>query len=145
MKSPPGDPAEFSAHPRWQRILIGLAGPVANFLLALLLMTGFYMMHNEVEAFRSQAANIDFVSDHTAAAAAGLKAGDVMTRFDNVVNPTWEQVSIRAALNVGQTVQVDVRRDGQTVTTQMTIPTPTGQTTLTSIRLVSCPACRTTR
>jgi regulator of sigma E protease len=121
-----GDPAEFSAHPRWQRILIGLAGPVANFLLALLLMTGFYMMHNEVEAFRGQAANIDFVSDHTAAAAAGLKAGDVMTRFDNVVNPTWEQVSIRAALNVGQTIPVDVRRDGQTISTQLTIPTPRG-------------------
>ena len=79
-----GDPAEFNAHPRWQRILIGLAGPVSNFLLALVLMTGFYMMHNEVEAFRSQAASIDFVSDHTAAAAAGLKAGDLMTRFDNV-------------------------------------------------------------
>src|SRR5450432_82641 len=93
-----GDPAEFSAHPRWQRILIGLAGPVSNFLLALLLVTGFYMMHNEVEAFRSQAANIDFVSDHTAAANAGLQAGDVITRFDNVNNPTWEQVSIRAAL-----------------------------------------------
>ena len=25
-----GDPAEFNAHPRWQRILIGLAGPVSN-------------------------------------------------------------------------------------------------------------------
>ena len=121
-----GDPAEFSAHPRWQRILIGLAGPVANFLLALLLMTGFYMMHNEVEAFRGQPANIDFVSDHTAAAAAGLKAGDVMTRFDNVYNPSWEQVSVRAALNVGQTVPVDVRRDGQTVSTQLAIPTPHG-------------------
>jgi regulator of sigma E protease len=121
-----GDPGEFSAHPRWQRILIGLAGPVSNFLLALLLMTGFYMMHNEVEAFRGQAANIDFVSDHTAAATAGLKAGDVMTRFDNVVNPTWEQVSIRAALNVGQTIPVDVRRDGQTISTQLTIPTPRG-------------------
>ena len=121
-----GDPAEFSAHPRWQRILIGLAGPVSNFLLALLLMTGFYMMHNEVEAFRSQAANIDFVSDHTAAANAGLKPGDVITRFDNVDKPTWEQVSIRAAMNVGQTIPVDVQRDGQTVTTQLTVPNPRG-------------------
>src|SRR6201996_9608487 len=87
-----GDPGEFSAHPRWQRILIGLAGPVCNFLLALFLMTGFYMMHNEVEAFRSQPANIDFVADHTAAAYAGLQAGDLITRFDSVTNPTWEQV-----------------------------------------------------
>jgi regulator of sigma E protease len=121
-----GDPAEFNAHPRWQRILIGLAGPVCNFLLALLLMTGFYMMHNEVEAFRSQAANIDYVSDHTAAANAGLKPGDVITRFDNVNNPTWEQVSIRSAMNVGQTIPVDVKREGQTVTTQLMVPNPRG-------------------
>ncbi len=121
-----GDPAEFNAHPRWQRILIGLAGPVCNFLLALALMTGFYMMHNEVEAFRSQAATIDFVSDHTAAAAAGLKSGDLITRFDNVNNPTWEQVSIRAAMNVGQVIPVDVKRDGQTVSAEMMVPSPRG-------------------
>jgi regulator of sigma E protease len=121
-----GDPAEFSAHPRWQRILIGLAGPVSNFLLALALMTGFYMMHNEVEAFRALPANIDFVSDHTAAATAGLKAGDLITRFDSVTNPTWEQVSIRAAMNVGQTIPVDVKRNGQTVTTQLSVPQPRG-------------------
>jgi len=121
-----GDPAEFNAHPRWQRVLIGLAGPVSNFLLALLLMTGFYMMHNEVEAFRSQAANIDFVSDHTAAANAGLKPGDVITRFDNVNNPTWEQVSIRSAMNVGQMIPVDVERDGKTVSMQLVVPNPAG-------------------
>ena len=121
-----GDPAEFSAHPRWQRVLIGLAGPISNFLLALFLMTGFYMMHNEVEAFRSQAADIDFVSDHTSAANAGLKTGDVITRFDTVSNPTWEQVSIRAALNVGQTIPVDVRRSGETVSSQLTVPNPRG-------------------
>src|ERR1700761_2247359 len=121
-----GDPAEFNAHPRWQRILIGLAGPVSNFLLALLLMTGFYMMHNEVEAFRSEPANIDFVSDHTAAATAGLKAGDLLTRFDGVQNPTWEQVSIRSAMNVGQTIPYEVRRDGQTVNGSLTVPNPKG-------------------
>jgi regulator of sigma E protease len=121
-----GDPAEFNAHPRWQRVLIGLAGPVSNFLLALLLMTGFYMMHNEVEAFRSQAANIDFVSDHSAASNSGLKSGDLITRFDNVKHPTWEQVSIRSAMNVGQTIPVDVQRDGQTVSTQLVVPNPAG-------------------
>src|SRR5580658_8791255 len=61
-----GDPDEFASHPRWQRILIGLAGPVANFILALVLMTGFYMMHNEVEAFRFSPAQVDYVAAHTA-------------------------------------------------------------------------------
>src|SRR5271156_5671510 len=84
------------------------------------------MMHNEVEAFRSQPANIDFVSDHTAAASAGLKPGDIITRFDGVTNPTWEQVSIRAAMNVGQQVPVDVNRDGEIVSSQLAIAKPHG-------------------
>ena len=32
------DPGAFTSHPRWQRMLIGLAGPVANFILAFVLM-----------------------------------------------------------------------------------------------------------
>src|SRR5579875_824424 len=54
-----GDPGEFSSHPRWQRILIGLAGPAANFALAFVLMTGYYMMHNEVDQYLSGPAVID--------------------------------------------------------------------------------------
>src|SRR5580658_1104639 len=42
------DPGALTSHPRWQRIVIGLAGPFANFVFALVLMTGFYMLHNEV-------------------------------------------------------------------------------------------------
>ena len=114
---------------------------MSNFLLALLLMTGFFMMHNEVEAFRSQAANIDFVSDHTAAASAGLKAGDVITPYDSVNNPNWEQVSIRSAMNVGQTIPVDVKRDGQIVSTQLMIPIPTGGRTLTLKPSGLCRGC----
>ncbi len=119
-----GDPGEFSSHPRWQRILIGLAGPVANFLLALGLMTGFYMMHNEVEAFRSEPAHIDFVSSHTPAANAGFQPGDLITSFDSAQHPTWEQVSVRSALDLGQTIAATVDRNGQSVALKMTIPNP---------------------
>ena len=35
---PTGDPGEFNAHPRWQRVLIALAGPVANFVLSFVLL-----------------------------------------------------------------------------------------------------------
>src|ERR1700722_3981919 len=31
------DPAAFTSPPRWQRMLVGLAGPVANFILAFVL------------------------------------------------------------------------------------------------------------
>jgi regulator of sigma E protease len=119
-----GDPGEFISHPRWQRVLIGLAGPIANFLLALVLMTGFYMMHNEVEAFRFQPAQVDFVAAHTAAANAGIQPGDLITKFDVVNQPTWEQVSIRSALNLGQPVTVIIDRGGQTISTKLIVPNP---------------------
>src|ERR1019366_7564534 len=34
VERPADDPGSFTAHPRWQRMLVGLAGPVANFVLA---------------------------------------------------------------------------------------------------------------
>src|ERR1700744_3774466 len=44
------DPGELNNHPRWQRMIIAVAGPVANFILAFGLMTGAYMIHFEVGA-----------------------------------------------------------------------------------------------
>ena len=106
-----GDPGEFASHPRWQRILIGLAGPVANFLLAFVLMTGYYMMHNEVEQYLYGPAIVDMVPPNSAAAHAGIQAGDRIVRFDKDLNPTWEKVRIRAALDANSAVPVAVERN----------------------------------
>lgn len=116
-----GDPGEFTAHPRWQRILIGLAGPAANFILAFVLMTGFYMMHNEVYDYLSGPATIDFVPTNSPAGRASLQSGDRITHFDTKDNPTWEQVRIRAALNLNQTVPVTVMRNGKLVSTELDV------------------------
>jgi regulator of sigma E protease len=111
-----GDPGEFASHPRWQRILIGLAGPVANFLLAFVLMTGYYMMHNEVEQYLYGPAVVDFVPQNSASAHAGLQSGDRIIKFDRDQNPTWEKIRIRSALDANSLVPFTVERnvDGQT-------------------------------
>ena len=44
------DPGAFTSHPRWQRMLIGLAGPTANFVLTLGLMLFYFCWINEVPA-----------------------------------------------------------------------------------------------
>ena len=107
----PLEPWDFSAKPRWQRIIIGFAGPFANFALAFGLMTGLYMMHNEVPRFLSQPAVVDFVPAHTPAAKAGLEPGDRFVHFDGAPqNPTWNQVRIRAALDANSTIPVTVAR-----------------------------------
>ncbi|HEY1809518.1 MAG TPA: RIP metalloprotease RseP [Acidobacteriaceae bacterium] len=111
-----GDPGEFGSHPRWQRVLIAVAGPVANFILAFVLMAGLYMMHNEVELYLSQPTVLDVVTPTSAAGLAGLKSGDRIIRFDGQQNPTWEQLGDRAVLDANSTVPITVERtvDGQT-------------------------------
>ncbi len=110
-----GDPGEFTAHPRWQRILIGLAGPAANFILAFVLMTCFYMIHDEVLLYPTQPAITDFVPNDTPAARAGIQTGDRIVLFDNVQNPTWQQVRDRALININQSVSLVVDRKGTQV------------------------------
>jgi len=121
------DPAFFTSRPRWQRILIGLSGPVTNFLLAFLLMTGLYMMHNEVDQYLNGPAVIDYVPANTAAAAAGLKAGDRIVQFGKASNPDWQQVAIRMGIDGTATVPVRVARGGQEVTVPLPLAGGTGK------------------
>jgi regulator of sigma E protease len=121
-----GDPGALTSHPRWQRIIIGLAGPCANFALALTLMTGFYMLHNEVPLYEDLAIRLDWVIPGSTAANAGLLAGDTIVNFDGQENPTWEQVYERSALNLqsenmSHTVSLAVLRGGQRVVLKMAL------------------------
>src|SRR6266436_5610194 len=38
------DPRSFLAHPRWQRMCIAFAGPAINIVLAVVLLTGLFMV-----------------------------------------------------------------------------------------------------
>ncbi|HZZ39394.1 MAG TPA: RIP metalloprotease RseP [Acidobacteriaceae bacterium] len=124
-----GDPGEFSSHPRWQRVLIAVAGPIANFILAFVLMAGLYMMHNEVELYLSQPAVLDVVSPTSPAGRAGLQSGDRILRFDSEVNPSWEKLGDRALLDANSTVPITVERtiNGQTkqFSTELLLSDPT--------------------
>ncbi len=118
------DPGDLNSKPRWQRVLIAVAGPVANFILALVLMTCLYMMHNEIEVYRTQPATVDFVAPDSPASEAGIEPGDRIAQFERVTNPSWEQVSLRSAVNMGQTVPVTVDRGGKPVETKLHIISP---------------------
>ncbi len=106
------DPGAFTNHPRWQRILIGLAGPISNFILAFVLMVIYFGWINEVPRYEITTTTIEWVKDGSAAAQAGLQPGDIIRHFETVNNPTWDEVEERAALNQGQTVPVSVDRNG---------------------------------
>jgi regulator of sigma E protease len=116
------DPGAFTSHPRWQRVLIGLAGPVANFILAFVLMVGYYYWINEVPKHEATQTTIEWVAPGSTAAQDGLQTGDVISRFGPVENPDWTQVVNRSALNVNQTLPVTVIRDGKSINLSLHIP-----------------------
>jgi regulator of sigma E protease len=119
---PVDDPAAFSSHPRWQRMLIGLAGPVANFILAFLLMLFYFCWINEVPKYVVSSSVVEWVVPGSPAAQSGLQPGDVIRHFDSVDNPDWMQVGTRASMNLNQTVPVTVDRAGQTIPLSLHIP-----------------------
>jgi regulator of sigma E protease len=119
---PPEDPGSFTAHPRWQRMLIGLAGPVANFILAFLLMVFYFNWFNEVPKYVVNSSTVEWVIPGSPAAQAGIEPGDIIRHFDTVDNPDWMQVGTRASMNLNQTIPVTVDRAGKTIPLSLHIP-----------------------
>jgi regulator of sigma E protease len=121
-QEPVDDPGAFTAHPRWQRMLIGLAGPTFNILLTLSLMWFYFAFINEVPAATVKTTNVEWVTPDSAAATAGLEAGDVIVSFDNIKNPDWEMVYDHIRLNANQTVPMAVERGGNTLQLSLRVP-----------------------
>src|SRR6266853_3031015 len=109
-----GDPREFMSHPRWHRFLIAIAGPAMNILLAIVLLTVVYMVHYEYPVFLDKPAVIEGIKHDSAAAQAGLQAGDRIVKVDNIDNPTWEQLQPRVWLSPNQPLTVTIQRGNQT-------------------------------
>lgn len=120
-----GDPCEYASHPRWQRILIASAGPAANFILALVLMTIVYMGHNEVPNYLSEPATVDYVLPGSAAAIAGLQHGDRIVQFDGIRNPNWQEIFVHSVLNLNHNVSMQVDQDGQQKELSLHLTAPT--------------------
>jgi len=116
------DPRAFTARPRWQRMLIGLAGPFFNFLLTLGLMWFYFAFINEVPSVTVKTTTVEWVTPGSDAATAGLETGDLIVSFDNVKNPDWEGVYDHARLNANQTVPVAVDRGGKTILMSLFVP-----------------------
>jgi regulator of sigma E protease len=119
-ETPSGDPGEFNAHPRWHRVLIAFAGPVANFILSFFLLLFLGLYHHEVDQYLDGPTVIDYVPLGSPAAAAGLAPGDTISSFNKSVDLHWEQILQECALNETRTVPFTFVHQGNTVNS--TIP-----------------------
>lgn len=99
----------FNRQPVLSRMAIVAAGPMANFILAIVVFYGLYIV-----GVRGVAPVIGAVEPGSVAAAAGLRAGQEIVAVDGESTPTRQSVSMQLLKRLGETgvIRVGVR-EGQ--------------------------------
>ena len=99
----------FNRQAVWRRMLIVAAGPVANFLLAIALYWVLFM--HGVPGVRPMLGDAPSASP---AAAAGFKAGELMTKIDGEAVATWQDVRwlLLKKIMKKQAVEIETRSAG---------------------------------
>jgi regulator of sigma E protease len=117
----------FNLRPRWQRILVAVAGPVMNILTALAIPFGAALMFG-VPA--TPAPVVSYVTSGGAAEIAGLKPGDRIVSFNGSENPKWDTIRGDALLSPDQPLPLVIERGGQRISTTIkpTAHTEDGET-----------------
>ena len=110
----------FDLRPRWQRILVALAGPVMNILTALTIPFASGLMYG-VPATPAPVVSSVFAGG--AAQAAGLQPGDRIISFNGTENPDWDAISGDALLSPNDPLPMVIERNGQR-TNLIIKPTP---------------------
>jgi len=112
----------FNLRPRWQRILVALAGPVMNVITALAIPLAGALMYGVP---MTPAPVVSYAPAGGAAQNAGLLPGDRVVAFNGTENPDWDTIRGDALLSPGQPLSIVVERNGERV--PLTI-TPTAHT-----------------
>jgi regulator of sigma E protease len=106
----------FQFRPVWQRFLVVLAGPAANFLLAIIIFAAFFA------AIGAPLTNVvGGVKEGTAAAAAGLQPGDKIVSVADRPTPTFDDIRSVVALRAGEKIPLEFERAGSVHEVQVTL------------------------
>lgn len=103
--------AAFPAKPLWQRAAIVAAGPIANFILAIVIYAVFFSVYGK----HSVAPRVDIVQADSAAAEAGFTPGDLIVAIDGQTIESFSQVQRIVSVNAGLPLSVIVERGGGNV------------------------------
>ena len=98
----------FQAKPVWQRAIIVAAGPLVNFLLAILILAGFAAT---VGVDRTPPV-VGTVQAGSPAAAVGLQPGDRITALGGRSVETYRDLQLYVIMRPGERVRVDYIRSG---------------------------------
>lgn len=94
--------------PAWKKIAIVAAGPMFNFFLAIVVFAIVYMA-----GIPRLTTEIGGIQPGSAAAKAGLKAGDAVVAIDGSKVPDWEEMADVISKSDGKALTVTIKRDGR--------------------------------
>jgi regulator of sigma E protease len=101
----------FFYKPVAQRAAIVAAGPIANFILAILIFAGIFMFYGK----QASPARVNTVFPNSAAAEAGFKTGDLVLTIDGKKIETFTDMQRIVAINPDVTLDFTVDRDGKEI------------------------------
>jgi regulator of sigma E protease len=116
-----GDPEEFLSRSKWERLAILLAGPAANLVLGVFVLTFLFMAGVERPAGLDDPAVVRFVADDSPARAAGIEPGDQIVEIDANPIANWTQAIDRIMVSANETLDFVVLRGGERVTRQVRV------------------------
>jgi regulator of sigma E protease len=106
----------FPAQSLPERAAIVAAGPIANFLLAILIFAGSAFFFGKQELLP----RVDAVVAGSAAENAGLKAGDIVIAIDGQKIASFSDMQRIVSTRPDERLEVSIERDGGTVTVPVT-------------------------
>lgn len=98
----------FQLKPLWQRAAVVAAGPIANFVLAILIFALMLWIYGH----RTMEPRVGRVAPDSPAAAAGFKAGDLIIAIDGSPVDGFATVQQVVSTNVGRELTFEIERDG---------------------------------
>jgi regulator of sigma E protease len=98
----------FVFQPVAKRAAIVVAGPMANFLLAIVIFAGIFMLYGK----QSMTARVDSVQADSAAAAAGFQPGDLVVAINGGAIGDFADMQRVVSESAGQPLTITVERKG---------------------------------
>lgn len=129
----PGDEGRtYRVAPFWQKSIVVLAGILSHFVVALFLLWvvawawGTFATDTEGQVIRTTtiaavSEELPSSSEPTPASLSGAQAGDTIIAVDGAPITTWDEFSVFAQDNGGNTVTITVDRDGETIDLETTL------------------------
>ena len=101
----------FPSKPLWQRALIVLAGPMANFLVAIVLLSGLFAVYGEPRI----PAEVGGFSASSSAKAAGMHVGDRIVSIEGAAVDSFDDIALTVQTRAGLPTHFLVNRAGSVV------------------------------